>query len=146
MLGFGGIPDTPIGGIHGGLEVLALEARDHSGQVIDHSESIKYNLQLCKEDGFVPILHSVFGSSTGINKDFIFNYDFVETVKNLNGVKVANAVQGRLEKPWLKEALDKDAVVMTSGSRFYRGPPHSGAVFIPPSIMQRLQQVDSEEI
>ena len=103
-------------------------------------------MQLCKEDGSVPILQSVFGSSTGINKDFIFGYDFAETVKNLNGVKVANAVQGRLEKPWLKEALDKDAVVMTSGSRFYRGPPHSGAVFIPPSIMSKLKQVDSEEI
>ena len=31
MLGFGGTPDTPIGGLHGGLTVLALEARDHSG-------------------------------------------------------------------------------------------------------------------
>ena len=35
---------------------------------------------------------------------------------------------------------------MTSGSRFYRGPPHSGAVFIPASIMKRLQEVDADEI
>jgi len=35
---------------------------------------------------------------------------------------------------------------MTSGSRFYRGPPHSGAVFVPPSIMKQIKDVDNEEI
>jgi len=64
----------------------------------------------------------------------------------MGGVMVANAVQGRLEKWCLNDLLSQDAIVMTSGSRFYRGPPHSGAVFVPPSIMKKIVEVDSEEI
>lgn len=54
---------------------------------------------------------------------------------------VANAFQGRLEKWWLTDLLEKNAIVITSGSRFYRGPPHSGAVFVPPKIMEELKKV-----
>lgn len=35
---------------------------------------------------------------------------------------------------------------MTSGSRFYRGPPHSGAVFVPPKMMAQIMEVDQEEV
>ena len=56
---------------------------------------------------------------------------------------VANANQGRLEKDWMTDLVNKDVVVITSGSRFFRGPAHSGAVIIPPKIMEQLQKVDA---
>ena len=35
---------------------------------------------------------------------------------------------------------------MTSGAQFYRGLSNSGAVFIPPAIMEQLKKVDENEI
>ena len=99
---------------------------------------------MCEAKGLPPILHSVYGSSTGIQKGF--QYQFKQRVEALGGVMVANAVQGRLEKWWLNDLLSQNAIVMTSGSRFYKGPPHSGAVFVPPKIMKQIQDVDNEEI
>ena len=59
---------------------------------------------------------------------------------------VANSVQGRVEKPWLKDMINKDVLVLMSGSRFFRGPPHCGAVIIPPIMMNKLKEVDNAEI
>jgi hypothetical protein len=59
---------------------------------------------------------------------------------------VANANQGRLEKKWFQNLIDKDVLIISSGSRFYRGPPHSGVVFIPPPIMDRLKAISSESM
>lgn len=42
--------------------------------------------------------------------------------------------------------INNDVVVLMSGSRFFRGPPHCGAVFIPPNLMAKLKNVDNEEI
>ena len=59
---------------------------------------------------------------------------------------VANANQGRLEKNWVQDLVENDVLIITSGSRFFRGPSHSGAVIIPPSIMQKLIDVDAQEV
>jgi len=98
----------------------------------------------------------VYGTATGVDKDYVFErnekeelkfrYDYQQTVKELNGIMVANANQGRLEKEWFTNLIDKDVIIISSGSRFYRGPPHSGVVFIPPPIMDRLKAISSETI
>ena len=41
-------------------------------------------------------------------------------------------------RQWLHEYLDKGAIVLITGSKFYRGPPFSGAALVPASIMERL--------
>ena len=43
---------------------------------------------------------------------------------------------------WLREYLDKGAIVLTTGSKFYRGPPFAGAVLVPASIMERLARTE----
>lgn len=81
-----------------------------------------------------------------MEKEIGFKYDYLQTVKELGGFMVANANQGRLEKKWFANLIDKDVIIISSGSRFYRGPPHSGAVFIPPPIMDRLKAISSDEM
>ena len=101
-------------------------------------------MEQCHKDGSVPILHSIYGSGTGVIKSYVdmkqveSSKCYSEQVKKLGGIMVANANQGRLEKEWLTELVNKDVIVISSGSRFYRGPAHSGAIIIPPSIMAKL--------
>ena len=50
--------------------------------------------------------------------------------------------QGRFKEEWLDEYLRKNAIVLITGSKFFRGPPFSGAVLVPGAIMERLILTD----
>jgi hypothetical protein len=49
----------------------------------------------------------------------------------MRGVLVADLCQGRFEKERLHDYLEKNVVVLITGSKFFRGPPFSGGVLIP---------------
>ena len=51
-------------------------------------------------------------------------------------------IQGRFKEEWLHEYLNKDAIVLITGSKFYRAPPFCGAVLVPGRIMERLILTD----
>jgi hypothetical protein len=55
----------------------------------------------------------------------------------MGGLYVIDACQGRFEIEWLNEQLDKNAIVLITGSKFFRGPPFSGAVLVPEPIMSK---------
>lgn len=46
----------------------------------------------------------------------------------------------------MDEAIGSDAIVLYTASKFFRSPPFCGAVFVPPSIMDRLKSLDDSEI
>lgn len=46
------------------------DTREFPGSVIDPHDAIQETLNECKETGRVPIVHSVFGSKTGIKQEF----------------------------------------------------------------------------
>lgn len=48
------------------VEAIAINARETSGEVIDANPKIEEILKTCQENGNVPIIHSVYGSKTGI--------------------------------------------------------------------------------
>ncbi len=52
---------------------------------------------------------------------------------------VVDACQGRLSATRIGFYLDRGALVLITGSKFFGGPPLSGAVLVPPWIAARLQ-------
>jgi hypothetical protein len=56
----------------------------------------------------------------------------------MNGLMVVDASNRLIDKDYLEYLLERKAIVLISGSKFFRGPPSSGAVILPPSLMQRL--------
>ena len=46
----------------------------------------------------------------------------------------------------LNDLLKANAVILFTGSKFFRGPPFSGAVFVPAKIMEMLKQDFNEDI
>lgn len=57
---------------------------------------------------------------------------------------VVDACQGRFEQSMLDDVLKKQSCVLITGSKFYRGPPFSGAVFVAPSVMKQLMEKEKE--
>lgn len=57
----------------------------------------------------------------------------------MGGLYVVDACQGRFEIDWLNDLLSKNAIVLITGSKFFRGPPFSGGVLVPAPLMAKLK-------
>ena len=95
--------NDPVLGLANGVETLAIPAREPSGEVVDAREKVKEALEKCQETRKVPIVHSVYGSKTGICQPF--QIDLKDKVEKLGGIFVVDACQGRFEIDWLGDLL-----------------------------------------
>lgn len=62
----------------------------------------------------------------------------------MGGFYVVDACQGRFEIDWLHELLHSNAIVLITGSKFFRGPPFSGGVLVPAPIMSKIISMQDE--
>ena len=94
----------------------------------------------CIQSGEVPVVHTVYGSKTGITHEL--DEETQKMVQKMNGVQVVDACQGRFRDSFVNEVLAAKSIVLITGSKFYRGPPFSGAVIVPAEIMDQLQSIN----
>jgi hypothetical protein len=93
----------------------------------------------CQREDIIPILHTVYGTATGIRQEMMFEEN--DYVQELGGISVVNCCQGYTGKWWAlddRHGIWHNTIVITTGSKFYRGAPNTGAVFVPPIMMQKL--------
>lgn len=62
----------------------------------------------------------------------------------MGGLYVIDACQGRFEIDWLNDKVDNRSVMLLTGSKFFRGPPFSGAVIVPESIMTKISDMKDD--
>lgn len=132
----------PVLGLGDGVESIAIPARAVSGDVVDSVPATQEALKRCKENGRVPVVHSVYGSKTGICQPF--EAELKAQAESMGGLYVVDACQGRFEIDWLLEQLGQNAIVLITGSKFFRGPPFSGAVLVPAPIMAKAEQTQDK--
>lgn len=80
------------------------------------------------------LIHVVHGSKTGLKKpDFD---DLQHNLESMNGTYdvVVDACQGRISPAKLQQYLAAQCMVIFTGSKFFGGPPFSGALILPESI------------
>ena len=123
-----------------GVEIWTVQAREPNGDEADNLPPMNEMMLDCNENGRVPIVHTVYGSKTGITEKFPEN--FVDKINEMGGMVVMDACQGRFDLEIIHNAIEKQACVLFTGSKFFRGPPFSGAVFVPSKTMEKLQQID----
>ena len=129
----------PLEGLADNVETVSIDARDLSdSSVVDARKAVQEAVDRCAAEGSVPIVHSVLGSKTGIVQPFP-QADFGKMEPTRDAFVVIDACQARFKKAHLHELLEKGAFVLITGSKFYRGPPFSGAVLIPSQIMEQLR-------
>lgn len=127
----------PVEGMTEGVQTIPINARKPEGDTVDARDKTREILEDCKSKGKVPIVHVVYGSKTGICEPF--DDQIIQEAQSLNGLLVVDACQGRFGHKFMTQALEKEACVLFTGSKFFRGPPFSGAVIVPASIMKKLQ-------
>jgi len=129
-------------GLEKDVETVAIPARDKSlGSINNAADPVQEIVDRCAAEDAVPIVHSVLGSKTGIYEPFP-QTNFGKLVSTRDAFVVVDACQGRFWSKDIQDCLNKGAFVLITGSKFFRGPPFSGAVIVPGSIMERLVLTD----
>jgi selenocysteine lyase/cysteine desulfurase len=89
------------------------------------------------------MLHVVAHSKTGAHAPSL---ECVEALRERFGTRVSvmiDAAQGRMSRRGLREAIAAGYMIMFTGSKFYGGPPFSGALFVPKELWPSTTGVDS---
>lgn len=79
------------------------------------------------------LLHVIAHSKTGLHAPSL---QTVRGLKAQHGERitvVVDAAQGRFSRRGLRRACDDGHLVMTTGSKFFGGPPFAGALLVPPA-------------
>jgi hypothetical protein len=115
------------------VHVRTVDLRTQRGDMLSESEIdaavIELFLEANQADAVI-LLHVVAHSKTGVHAPSL---SCVERLRGASDdvVVVVDAAQGRFSRRGLREALQNDYLVMFTGSKFYGGPPFSGALAVP---------------
>eukprot|EP00290_Baffinella_frigidus_P025015 CAMPEP_0180252838 /NCGR_PEP_ID=MMETSP0987-20121128/39262_1 /TAXON_ID=697907 /ORGANISM="non described non described, Strain CCMP2293" /LENGTH=417 /DNA_ID=CAMNT_0022221629 /DNA_START=131 /DNA_END=1384 /DNA_ORIENTATION=- len=136
------IMSQPLEGLAGAVECVAIPARcTTSSTVVDSSDPVQTIVDRCAREEAVPIVHCVHGSKTGIVEPFP-DTNFGKMVATRDAFIVVDACQGRFTNKWLQNYIREGAMVLITGSKFFRGAPFSGAVLVPGELIERLARTE----
>lgn len=121
------------------VQVRTVDLRSAGGTMLPESDidvaAIELVVEALEADAVV-LLHVVAHSKTGVHAPSL---TCVERLRQLSEdvVVVVDAAQGRFSRRGLRDVLQKDYLVLFTGSKFYGGPPFSGALLVPERFAPR---------
>jgi hypothetical protein len=126
------------------VDVRTVELRTAAGDMLSESEIDAAVIELFVEANdadAIPLVHIVAHSKTGVHAPSLA---CVERLRKIDEdvVVVVDAAQGRFSRRGLREVLQKDYLVMFTGSKFYGGPPFSGALLVPRKYQPENRGID----
>ena len=115
------------------VRVQTVDLRTPRGDMLSESEIDAAVIELvieATEQGAIVLLHVVAHSKTGVHAPSLA---CVERLRQISSdiIVVVDAAQGRFSRRGLRDVLQKDYLVVFTGSKFYGGPPFSGALLVP---------------
>lgn len=127
------------------VRVRNIEIRDDNGNMLDESlidaMVVEYVAEAVK-DGSHVLLHVVAHSKTGMHAPSLECTNRITRNLGDDVSILIDAAQGRVSRRGLSEVLAAGHSVILTGSKFYGGPPFSGALLVPPSQQGMLDQPD----
>ncbi len=115
-------------------QVEYLDARGADGRILDRKELIKCIVQDNPDAALIGNL--VFGSKSGISDDL----NIIDEVEQ-EVMWVVDMCQFRTDNALVHSLLQKGAMVMITGSKFFQSPPFCGALLVPRQWTDALRRV-----
>jgi hypothetical protein len=115
------------------VDVRTVELRTAAGDMHSESEIDAAVVELFVEANdldAITLLHIVAHSKTGVHAPSLSCVERLRKIRD-DVIVVVDAAQGRFSRRGLRDVLQKDYLVMFTGSKFYGGPPFSGALLVP---------------
>jgi hypothetical protein len=138
------IKGDPIWGLARQSMSVPVAARDRNGHArpsVEIDDDVYRCVAKAVEEGRGVALHVMDHSKTGAHHPSRECRLKIVSVFRDSVQVVVDACQSRLSRNRLKWYLDQGCIVLVTGSKFFTGPPFSGALIVPGSISGRMGQV-----
>jgi len=113
------------------IEMVHYAARSVEGNINNHQQGL---LQTIKDNPDAAKIGSlVIGSKSGIEN----NIDVLDLVDD-DMLWVVDLCQFRNSKRLIHKLLDRNCMIMLTGSKFYQAPPFCGAMLLPKALTERV--------
>ncbi len=133
-------PGTPVAGEVASLVTVdAVQLRTVDGRVrepADIDSEIEALVEQALSEGQRVLLHVVAHSKTGVHAPSLSTARRIRKRHGQSVDIVVDAAQGRVSRRGLAEILQEGFMVLFTGSKFYGGPPFSGALLVPKRLAE----------
>ena len=132
--------DAPIAGLAGDSIALPLRDGAELAPRADHEEAVLDAVKTVVERGHAAMLQIMDSSKLGWRAP---GQDCLDTIARRWPGRVqvvVDACQMRLGRRRLRRFLERGAMVLITGSKFYGGPAFSGALLVPGMVSRALQR------
>lgn len=123
------------------IETILYKPRSKTGKAEFLEDEITLNItqKLSQSETSVAVLHLVVASKTGLIYPSTSAIKKLKELYNDRILITVDACQLRCRLDIVKEYIEQNFVVLITGSKFYTGPPFSGAVVIPVQAKLELE-------
>jgi len=134
---------------HPEIDAIELKLRTPDGKCksmseLDTAVSDSVDKALCEDEYAAVLVHVVVGCKTGhLMPSMACIHELVEKYGE-RVVPVVDACQTRMTDCGLKDLVSAGFAVLTTGSKFYGGPPFCGAAILPPKMVTELNLAMTE--
>ncbi len=130
---------SPVDGLNQ-TSIVNIPVRDAVGQPVSCAtitQQIDALARAAARQGRQVLAHVVHGSKTGLVLPSLAGIDTLRARLGDRVRFVVDACQARIEGHAIRAYLERDAIVMLTGSKFMGGPPFSGFALVPPRLRPR---------
>jgi hypothetical protein len=131
----GGDIDRELASRVTGISVMLRDDFGNERPLSSVDTEIETVVNMALNKGMYVILHHNASSKTGIMGPSIGICSYLRKQHPDNLMLVADAAQGRFSRTKLRQMIEDGWVILLTGSKFFQGPPFSGAVIFPAEIL-----------
>jgi hypothetical protein len=138
------VKGEPVEGLAAEAPNRDIRARGDDGaprSMQDVDQDVLQSLQQMRRAGLKMVLHVMDHSKTGLSYPSDACIDTIRSRYRSDVQIVVDACQTRLSRARLRRYLDRDCIVLVTGSKFFAGPAFSGALLVPAGIAGRIFKI-----
>ena len=126
------------------IDLIKIPFRDENGALKSSSqldEEVFNAISKTNELGRHVVLHTMDQSKLGYQSPSEEMMQSLDTLENLSIQVIVDAAQLRLDPTDIQNYLNKGYIVSITGSKYFTGPPYSGALILPESVSKLIHSV-----
>ncbi len=124
------------------VEVIQIKFRDENGDLKSSNQlddEVFDAVSKTNELGRLAVLHTMDQSKLGYQAPSKELLQKLIKLKNLSLQVIVDAAQMRLDSIDIQNYLNKGYIVSITGSKYFTGPPYSGALILPEKVSKTIQ-------
>jgi hypothetical protein len=128
------------------VDVIKILLRDENGILKSFKDVDQEVFDSIREAGAKNrhvVLHTMDQSKLGYQSPSEDMIEKLEKIQDLSLQIIVDASQLRLDSTDINNYLNKGYIVTITGSKFFTGPPYSGALIIPKNVSEKIRDIDT---